>query len=369
MTCSAHKGLARCEYPSHFRYLLLMFASAIGGCTMIPRSGPDHNEINSQAATNVAGAPELQAIRYVTVDINANSIGLLSDPGFCSLRSHIGASRSGRPSFVVGTGDIIQVTIFESASGGLFIPSDAGSRPGNYVILPNQTVDQAGFISVPYAGSIRAAGRSLSQIQNEIEGKLRNRAIEPQVIVALINQRSNEVAVVGEVGAPNKIQMNANGERLLDVISRAGGIRHPGYETFVTVQRGGRRSSVFFPYIVQNPEENIFIQPGDTVYVYREQRFFQAFGATGTSGRFAFDAERLTLADAVGRAGGLLDDRANPGQTFVYRLESRSTLEKMGSDLSAFPEHQKIIPTIYRANFRDPAAFFAAQKFQCATRI
>jgi polysaccharide biosynthesis/export protein len=342
----------------------LTIGLALGGCTLLPRSGPDHHDISNQASATSVSSDDTAQIRYAAVDLTASVLNLLTDPGATSLLSRLGSSRGGRPNILIGTGDVVQVTIFESASGGLFIPSDAGSRPGNYVVLPNQTVDQSGFISIPYAGAIRASGRTLAQVQGEIENKLRNRAIEPQAVVALINQRSNEVAVVGEVGSPSKVQVNAGGERVLDVISRAGGIRHPGYETFVTLQRSGQRSTIFFPFLVQKPAENVFVQPGDTVYVYREQRFYQAFGATGNVGRFAFDAERITLAEAVGRAGGLLDDRANPGQTFVYRSEPRRVLEKMGVDLSQFPFEQKEIPTIFRANFRDPATFFAAQKFQ-----
>ena len=48
---------------------------------------------------------------------------------------------------------------FEAAAGGLFIPAEAGVRPGNYVTLPNQPVDTKGFISVPYAGLVRPPAR------------------------------------------------------------------------------------------------------------------------------------------------------------------------------------------------------------------
>jgi polysaccharide export outer membrane protein len=340
-------------------------SAALAGCQLLPRSGPEHSTIDTQASSTLTSPEEGgSAIKYVAVDINANTLQYLTDPGAGSLQSSFGTPRRGAPALTIGTGDVVQVTIFESSSGGLFIPSDAGSRPGNYVILPNQTVDQSGMISVPYAGLIKASGRTLSQIQREIETKLKNRAIEPQVVVALVNQRSNEVAVVGDVGAPTKVQVNAAGERVLDIISKAGGIRNPGYETYVTIQRAGRKSTIFFPYLVQRPEENIFVSAGDTVYVYREQSNFQAFGATGQVGRYNFDAEKVSFAEAVGRAGGLLDDRANPGQTFIYRTEARSTLEKMGVDLSNFPPRQTQIPTVYRANFRDPSTFFAAQKFQ-----
>jgi polysaccharide export outer membrane protein len=88
-----------------------------------------------------------------------------------------------------------------------------------------------------------------------------------------------------------------------------------------------------------------------------------AFGATGVSGQFKFLQENVTLNDAVGKAGGLLDSRAEPGQVFVYRIESRATLQRMGVDTSTFPQDRQDIPTIFRVNFRDPSGFFAARRF------
>src|SRR5690606_3123197 len=128
--------------------------------------------------------------------------------------------------------------------------------------------------------------------------------------------------------------------------------------------------TVYFPTLVNKPRENIFVEPGDTLYVYREQQKFVALGALGTvgqtsglTGQFAFGQERLSLNEAVAKAGGLLDFRANPAQVFLYRVEQRSMLERMHVDLQAFLPEQTMIPVIYRANFRDPSSFFVAQSF------
>jgi polysaccharide export outer membrane protein len=154
------------------------------------------------------------------------------------------------------------------------------------------------------------------------------------------------------------------------MISKAGGLKYPGYELFVTLQRNKKRTTVYFPTLVNNPAENIFVAPGDMIYVFREQQKFVALGALGTVGQtsgltaqFAFEQEKLSLNEAVAKAGGLLDSRANPGQVFLYRMEYRHALEKMGVDLGRFPPSQSMIPTVYRANFRDPSSFFFAQGF------
>lgn len=336
---------------------------SLAGCAALPSSGPQTRDIVAGASTTDASKTGDNSFKYALVNIEEKVLAALQDIGPGSLFSSFGVGHAGPREITVGVGDIIQVTIFESAAGGLFIPKDAGARPGNYIQLPLQTVDQKGFISVPYAGAIRAKGQSLAQIQHAIEAGLASRAIEPQVVVALTNQASSQVTVIGQVGAPNKISVNPAGERVLDVISRASGIVNPGFETFVTLQRAGRKATIYFLSLVTNPKENVFVAPGDTIYVYQQQRSFTAFGASGQSGQFKFEQEHVTLADAVGKAGGLLDNRADPGAVFVYRLEYRKNLEKMNVDLSAFVPEQKIIPTVYRGNFRDPSSFFVAKSF------
>ena len=215
------------------------------------------------------------------------------------------------------------MTIFEASPGGLFIPLESNNSSGNFVNLPDQTVDSSGNISVPYAGSIKCRGQEPAAVQRVIEQRLASRAIEPQAVVAVKSQTSSEVSVLGDVNVPAKFQVNPDGERVLDVIAKAGGPKQPGYETYVTLQRGTRKATIYFQKLVREPSNNIYVLPNDTVYVFREPHAFMAFGASGENGRFDFADETINLSDALGKAGGLLDNRANPGAVVVYRIEDR----------------------------------------------
>ena len=334
---------------------------ALGGCSILPDSGPAWRNVELNASVRISETPPV--FNYALVDLNKNVLPFIVDPGPGSLYRTFGTGRGPVPEIKVGIGDTVQVTLFEAQSGGLFIPTDAGARPGNYVTLPAQTVDSKGYISVPYAGQILALNRPTPAIQQEIVAKLQNRAIEPQAVVAITTQTSTEVTVVGEVNNPNKFAVNPAGDTVLDAISRAGGIKDQGYENYVSLVRHGLKGTVYFLNLIKDPRENIFVKPGDAIYVSFYQRSFTAFGATGNSGQFKFQQEELTLNDAVGKAGGLLDNRSDPGQVFVYRLESRTALEKMGADTSKFSPDKTVIPTIYRLNLRDPSGFFASNKF------
>jgi polysaccharide export outer membrane protein len=261
-----------------------------------------------------------------------------------------------------GDGDIVTVTIFEASSGGLFIPAEAGVRPGNFITIPAQAVDVNGNITVPYAGAIRARGRTQVEIQQAIVDALKDRAIEPQVVVSTAEQRTSLITVLGDVGRPGRIPAQLTPERILDTISRAGGTSGPGPDEWVMLERDGRRGLSPFGALIYDPANNVYIHPNDIIYVYREPQTFLTFGALGTQQQLPFGAWRITLAEAVAKAGGLGDAQADPASVFLYRGETRDVAEAMGVDCSPF--QGPIIPVIYNINFRNPASYFLATTFE-----
>nr|WP_244395966.1 polysaccharide biosynthesis/export family protein [Beijerinckia indica] len=317
-------------------------------------SGPSSASINAQSSpTSPYG---LVPLTPETIDV----IAAFEPKGLA------GTFTDRRPSSNIkfGVGDIVSVTVFEAAAGGLYIPLEAGVRPGNYVALPDQVVDNDGNITVPYAGAIRAAGRTNVQIQNDIIARIKNRAIEPQVVVALSQQRTSLISIIGEVNTPLRFAMPAAGagDRILDAITRAGGIKGQGYETWVMLERDHRRATVPFENLVMNASNNIFVQPGDRIYVYREQQKFLAFGATGNQGEFPFDAWRINLAEAVAKAAGLVDQQADATSIYLYRREPREVARRLGIDVNNI--HDELVPVIFTVNLRDPGGYFLATRLQ-----
>ena len=327
--------------------------SSTGGCSWMPTSGPAVYDV-AAGATN----PGVLPYELIKLTPQVEQILAASAPSFASTFS----DRRVPAEIRFGIGDVVSVTIFEAAAGGLFIPAEAGVRPGNFITLPNQQVDHNGNISVPYTPGIRALGRTPPEVQQEIVNVLKNRAIEPQVVVSLVDQRTSLISVLGEVKTPSRFPASAEGEHILDTIARAGGPSGQGFDTWVMLERGRRREVVPFGALVYNPLNNIFTHPNDTIYVYREPQTFVAFGATGKQGQYTFDAWRISLAEAVGKATGLDDTRAEPGAVFLYRGEPRPVAEKLGIDVSKY--NSPIIPIIYSVNFRDPSGYFIATQMQ-----
>src|SRR5580700_2653861 len=290
------------------------------GSLLLPASGPYSAAIRSGEPWNGPA--------YGLVKLTPKTVGILEEYGPRTLTAAFGDHRP-PPEIRFGIGDVLGVTIFEAAAGGLFIPAEAGVRPGNFVTLPNQPIDTKGMISVPYAGLVPAAGKTPSEVEQIIVDRIKNRAIEPQVVVALATQNTSLISVVGEVNASvvtGRLPAEPAGERVLDYITRAGGLRDQGQDTWVVLERHGQRAAVPFGALIYEPGNNIWAWPGDTIYLYKEPQTFLAFGATGQQGQFQFSAGsassapisassawRMTLAEGVAAASGLLDLQADPG--------------------------------------------------------
>jgi polysaccharide export outer membrane protein len=123
--------------------------------------------------------------------------------------------------------------------------------------------------------------------------------------------------------------------------------------------------------VVHDPRENIFIRPNDVIFLTRESPTFTALGALnqnvfGFNSEIPFDVETLTLAQAMGKAGGLNDQQSDPSELYVYRFEDRRSLEKLGVDTTKFTLDK--VPTIYRLNLRDPSGMLLAAAFQMRTK-
>lgn len=333
----------------------LVGPAVLGGCSFIPMAGPASIDVKTESSG---------VLPFAVVKLNRDVLQILQRYEPRGLPG--GFTDSSLPSRIrFGIGDILSVTIFEAAAGGLYIPLEAGVRPGNYVNLPDQAIDNDGNISVPYAGIIRAAGRTNVEVQDAILQRIKKRAIDPQVIVTASQQRTSLVSVFGEVKTPVRFPMPASGarDRITDAITRAGGITGPGWETWVVLERKGRRATVPFANLVYWPATNIFVQPGDRIYLYREPMKFLAFGATGQQGEFNFDSWTINLAQAVAKAGGLLDFQADPGSIFLYRRVPREVAEHLGVDCSKAGEDD-MVPIVFNVSFQDPAGYFLGTKMQ-----
>ncbi len=348
---------------------MLPWVLMLASCTSLPDAGPRDSSFSSASAEYSPKSSD-SGVPFVLVNVDSDVVDTLSGVEDKEYFKGAFTDRSAPADSVLGVGDILRVTIFEAGPGGLFVPQAGSTNAGNFVTLPDQEVDQTGNISVPYAGKdnqsgfVKVAGRKLIDVQNDIQKRLLNKAIEPQVIVTTVKRSSNLFSVMGDVNSPGRFTLEHAGLRILDALSMAGGPRSQDYNTLVTVQRGGKTATARLSTILNESDNNIYIQPNDLLAVKKDERFYNVLGATGNNNRIPFDAEQATVADALARAGGLNGDKAQASSVIVFRREDRTTLDRIGISSEAQNGASVMVPTVYRFNLEEPSGMFLAQKMQ-----
>lgn len=337
-------------------------ALAIAGCSTLSGAGPSTDDVIAQST-----APGVQ--RYEMIEIDASVIDVLRHRGQDSLLSRFGDYRpSVEPK--IGVGDSVSVTIWEAGAGGLFsapLVTDRFSTGSKSSTIPEQIVGRDGSISVPYAGRIRVAGHTTQEVQGVIEHALAGKSIEPQVLVNVPRSVSNSVTVTGEVVNGARIPLSLRGDRVMDVIATAGGIRAPVNETYVQLSRGRETVRVAMSRVSADTKENIYLRPNDVLTLIRDPQTFIAYGATGKNAEVPFDAEGINLSQALAKAGGLLDFRSDPAGVFVFRFEPESVVRAL-NPASTIAAPGMLTPVVYRLNLRDAASLFIAQSFRVQSR-
>lgn len=333
-----------------------LLAGAAAGCTVLPSSGPSRTEIEMQQPADDQ--------RYLLIDVDDRTLHLMQQQRPPSFGVRFGDYRPpGR--YVVGVGDSISVTIWEAAAGGLFSGPvidrlGTGSRSAT---IPDQQVAQDGSVTVPYAGRIQVAGKTTSQIEQAVVERLTGKAIEPQAVVVVTRSVSNSATVLGEATSGAIVPLSPRGDRVLDVIAAAGGIKVPAHEVFVRLSRGNATVTLPLQRLLNDPKEDVYVRPLDKIVVIRDPQTFTVFGAAGNPTVVPFDAVGITLEEAVARVGGLVDNRADPSGVYLMRLEPLGFTTQLRPDARPL-EAYGYVRVIYRWNMRDPNFIFLARGFQ-----
>ena len=335
---------------------LIGLTLSIAGCSTLPSAGPNANQV-----VDAAKSADPRIPRYLVVDIDQRTVAILARHPQSSLYERFGA-RAGAPSTVIGVGDTVQVTIWEAASGGLFSSAaingvTAGSHSAS---IPEQVVGRDGGITVPYAGRVHVAGMTPEQVEKTIVAHLAGKAIEPQAVVTVPRNVSNEVTVTGEVTNGARIPISVRGDRILDIIAAAGGVKAPVHDAFISLTRGDVTGRVPMQALLKNPRENIYVRRDDVITVEQEPQTFTVFGAAGRNALVPFDAAGITVEEAVAKSGGIIDSLADPDGVFLLRPEP-AWLARDLDPAYPIPPGVRTVNVVYRLHFKDANTYFLAR--------
>ncbi|WP_244101297.1 polysaccharide biosynthesis/export family protein [Burkholderia ambifaria] len=333
-------------------------ALAVSACSVVPSSGPNARKIESSSGELARHGIEL-------IDLNASVTAQLETrEAAVSFANTFASGYVGRDQ-VFGSGDVIEVIIWEAAPAALFgtnVASDGatsiqtGSRE---TPLPTQVVNASGNIFVPFIGAVRVAGRTATEVEQEITRRLAGTANHPQVLVRTSQNATATATVLSDAGSSVRVSLTPKGETVLDALSAAGGAHGPIGKISVQLTRGGVVQTMPLESVLRDPSQNVKLHGGDIVALLSMPYSFTALGATGKNEEISFEAKGISLTQALGRTGGLNDSRSDPKGVFIFRQEGKVAADGAGRTSNG----GNAAPVIYRVDMTNPASFFLANKF------
>lgn len=325
--------------------LVLVLCGMLSACAL-PRTGPNKEEIFDSSVLKGGNA------YVVSVDDRVTRAARQS--------AALGFGSSFRDAELVGTdmispGDTLSLTVFENVGADPLL-GNAGQRVST---LAQVQVDGQGFIFVPYAGQVMAAGETPESLRTRITDLLEIQTPDPQVSVVRVAGDGSTVTVSGAVAAQGVYPIERPTRTLSAMIARAGGISIEPESALVRVTRGGRTGQVWLSDLYDNPSLDIAMRAGDRIVVERDRRSFVALGATRSQTRIPFETQTLSAIDALAQVGGLNPQLADPTAIFVFRDEPAKVANAVlgRSDLQG---DQRII---YILNLTEPMGIFMARDF------
>lgn len=352
--------------------MMSLALAALGACATLPSNGPTGSQV-------VRDETALNGLGFEIVDVDPTNIAALSIGEDDA--SPLASLHAAGPVDVLGPGDVLSIQIFEVGAslfgnGRAMLGGGGGSGgTGGDALPPSATsealgdgvvVDRYGQISIPYAGTITVAGMTPRQVQNRIVAALRGKSQSPQVIVTLRRSVSSTVVLMGAIARPGRYSLSLANDHLLDLIAQAGGITlnvSTGGSTatgtgpqdmIVRFTRGAATVEQPLDTIRSNSPNDLVLLPGDRIEIIRQPRTFTVFGAIDRVAQVPFESRRLSLAEALARAGGPSDARADPRSVFVFRMPPNPVAPVAGTQ----PK-----PVIYRVNMLRAQSYFLAQRF------
>lgn len=354
--------------------LALLMMTAMSACATLPRNGPTGSQITHDATKSndigyqIVDIAPGNIAALSTVDVPSGALATLAADGFVD---------------TLGPGDVLSVEIYEvgvSLFGGRATIAGASMAAGGETPSANGetlgqggiAVDRNGNITIPYVGTIQVTGLTLAQVQQRILAGLRGKSQSPQVIVSLRRNVANTVVVMGAVTNPRRVPLTLARERLLDVIADTGGISRAAQsgsstatgtgtqDSIVRFTRDGRTVEQPLDSIVSGSPDDLVLLGGDRIELIRQPRTFTVFGAIDRISQVPFESRTLTLAEALARAGGPNDGRADPRSVFVFRLPAGAA-SLQSKQPGAAPVVVK--PIVYRIDMLRAQNYFLAQQF------
>lgn len=248
--------------------------------------------------------------------------------------------------YKLGPGDIITIIVWDhpeltTPAGSFRTAEQAGT-----------VVSEDGTIFYPYAGVLKVAGRTTREVRDALAAKLAKFIEKVQLDVRVAVYRSKRVYVVGEVNKPGNQEITDIPMTVLEAVNRAGGFSTEADFSRVLLTRKGTtyRVDIQAMYEEGATEQNAMLEPGDIVNVLdRSYNKIFVLGEVLKPGSMLMNKKRSTLAEALGDAGYINQEKASPRWIYVMRSDDDT-------------------PELFHLDGRSPDAMLLADRFPLKPR-
>ncbi len=317
------------------RILALLASAIVAGCAYAP--GPALDASRMQEAPPSTAAPTVYPVHLIDADVITRQASAAS-AGTGPLPPQ---PAPGQPheDYRVGHGDIIGITVWGhpelsvggaattplpqlDAATGVATGTGAPGAPGVQITPDGSRVAADGTIYFPTLGRVEVAGKTTAQIASMLVSRLGGYAIKPQLEVRVIQFRSQQVQLAGEVKNPGSLPITDLRLTVLDAITRSGGSLADADLQRVQLTREGKTYVLDVQRTLDRGDlsQNVALKTGDIVYVpdHNASRVFM-LGEISKPQTLFMDKGRMTLADALATANSLNPQSAQPHQILVIR--------------------------------------------------
>ena len=272
----------------------------------LPSAGPSVKNI-TDSSVEKGGDTHIVNVTQAVIDASARE----QSSGFSRAFTGAGAASVDR----INAGDVLAITIWENVENGLF--SSLGLK---VTTMEGVKVDQLGNIFMPYAGTIKAAGRTPDDLRLKITELLEGQTPDPQIEVRREAGNGATVSIIGAVGGQGVYPIEASSRRLTGMLAGAGGITLDPSVVKITIRRSQQIGEIWFQDLLDDPVNDIALMAGDKIILEQDERYFIAMGTTGQR-RVSFETHNPSVLEALASVGGLQATRSNAKGIFVFREE------------------------------------------------
>jgi polysaccharide export outer membrane protein len=242
----------------------------------------------------------------------------------------LSAAAFGQPGEILGEGDSIRITVFQNPD------------------LSTETrISERGAITFPLIGEVQLAGLTPAGAEARIAERLAKGKflVKPQVSVNLVQVRSRQVSVLGQVARPGRYPLDDTSSRLTDILALAGGVSPTGDDSVtVTMKRDGKTVTVDVDvpamYRTGDLSKNIRLENGDVIYVQRAPVFY-IYGEVQRAGSYRLE-QGMTVMQALSVGGGVTPRGTDRGLK-IRRRGPDGTLRTVDARLTDVVESNDVI--------------------------